>query len=135
MSELVTLLIVLGVVAGVIGLFILGKYLIKKGIVDEDDVPEIVDDGKAIVNFAYIFAISAGFNKDDADKIKGIIFDTLEYINTLSPSVSIENKKKEAIEYINDLCLAFEIPVDDNKQIIIEQIVDVMFNYLEKKMG
>lgn len=115
-----------------VGVGILMNYLKQNNKHSNEEISDKIDIAKIVVNFTAATARSMGLC-NDTKKLEYIAIDTLEYMRT----VNTGNKEviiDEGIIKAKEMCLVFDIELDEDKEFIIESIVRAGYNlYIKYK--
>jgi hypothetical protein len=123
-------LIIAGILIVAIGLFLGGRYFIKKYPKISNDVIEQMDNSIVASVVVSELLVKFGCKSKKLDIIKNAIVDSLEYIKIMNID-NVDTKIEEAFIYINDLLLNFGIKLSEDEQKIIKSIVTITLKTLK----
>lgn len=123
-----TILYVILACIGTVGLIISIAYITKKFNVDTDKLIAILDPLETVFKFIRLVLIDMGIQEDELEIYSSTIFDTLEYLKTLDPTISKESRIEEAIAYCEGLLIKFGIELNETRTQIIRQLIPTLWN-------
>lgn len=118
---------------GLVGLTVLGTWILKKLNINTEDLLNGIDVGRSIIAFAnkLLKTMNIDETKFDVDFYSDLIFDALDYVRSFGDEVTKEEKIASALDYINDVAESFDAHLDDNDIDILETVVILCFNMVE----
>lgn len=118
---------------GLVGLTVLGTWILKKFNINTEDLLNGIDVGRSIIAFAnkLLKTMNIDETKFDVDFYSDLIFDALDYVRSFGDEVTKEEKIASALDYINDVAESFDAHLDDNDIDILETVVILCFNMVE----
>lgn len=125
-----SILYVILISVAVIGLAILFYYLKRKHNIKNEDIFNGLDKTEMLVNFGIAIAKDMEFgDANTIENLKEILLETLEYIKII---IDNENDSdviiNEAILKAKEMCLVFDIELNDEREHIIKAIITATFN-------
>lgn len=98
------------------------------------DVSRNIETSKDIINFIKITAKELGFGaSEEIDKVSNIVLKTLDYIDTLSNTMYLNDKILKASVVAIDMCKQANIEVDENREYIIKKMITMSYILLESQ--
>jgi len=118
---------------GLVGLTVLGTWILKKRNINTEDLLNGIDVGRSIIAFAskLLKTMNIDETKFDVDFFSDLIFDALNYVESFGDEISKEQKTAEIIDYINDIAESFDEHLNDNDIEILETVVILCLNMVE----
>ena len=108
------------------------RRIMKKYNIKSEELTEGIDITKTISQVIKITAKELNFGSDEQiNKIADIVIDSLEYIKTLANSTTKDEKVQAGIKHVEDLCMSFEIELDEDKMFVITTLMQLGVNLLE----
>jgi len=119
------IVLALGVVVGVV-------LLMKKFNISPKQLTEGIDISKTISIIIKITAKELNFvNDESVDEIANIVIDSLDYIRTIANDATKEEKVQAGIQYVEELCLSFEIEMNEDRMFVATTLLQLGINLLE----
>ena len=126
-----TILYVIGISLGVIGISILVKFLLNKYDINLIDLLRGIDIFKTAMIFIKLCLKEAGIPQEDLKKYSQLIMDSLQYITSLPNEIPKQEKIEEGVKYAIELCEVFGLEMNLDRKIIIEDIFTAAYNLIE----
>lgn len=123
-----SILYIILVCIGVVGLIIFITWLLKKLKIDPEKIAVILDPMETIIKFTKIVLIDMGIPEKDVIFYTDICIDTLEYLKTLPENVGKETRISEGIVYAKEVLEAFDIELTPVRIELIETIIPALWN-------
>jgi hypothetical protein len=125
-----SILYVILISVAVIGLAILFYYLKRKHNIKNEDIFRRLDKTEMLISFGIAIAKDMDFgNTNTIENLKEVLLETLEYIKII---IDNENDSdviiNEAILKAKEMCLVFDIELNDEREYIIKAIITATFN-------
>ena len=114
---------ILGFVVIVFGFAYGFTYLLRKKVIDKNDVIKSVDITKTVIISCGAFLANSKFDNDKVKVIIGLIGETLDYINVLSGDLGKDEKIKNGMELVRELCVEDGISLTDDEFNAIESVL------------
>lgn len=125
---------IIGITLIVIFVVFLVDYLMKKRDISFLDLLDGTDKIKTALRLAKLVAKENGyFEKDERmEELFDVITDGVFYIESNFDETTSEDKIKNGIEYVKDVCLGLDIELTDERNEIIEVTFTIVYSYMLK---
>ena len=126
-----TILYVIGISLGVIGIGALVRFVLNKYDISLADLIRGIDIFKTALVFINLCLKEAGIPQEDLEKYSQLIVDSLQYIVSLPNEIPKQEKINEGVKYAIELCDVFDLDVSLDRKVIIEDIFTAAYNLIE----
>lgn len=116
---------------GVVGLALVVSFLINKYKINTKNYLDGINTTQIIITLIKSIAKDMGIEEELIAKISYIVNSTLEFMRNLPEEYSKEQKIANGFKLAKELCVSFEIEMNEEREYILKTLITVGFNTYE----
>ena len=120
---------------GVFGLAFSISYLITKYQIDTKSYLDGINTTETVIALIRSIARDMGVEEELISKISHIVNSVLEFMRNMPEGTPKEVRIAEGIDLAKDLCVSFEIELNEDREYILKTLITVGFNVYETLQG
>lgn len=119
----------------VVALALVVSFVIKKYNISTKDYLDGIDVTSMVISLTRSIARDMGVEEELVAKISHIVNLTLEYMRNLPEETPKEVKIDDGVALAKELCLSFEIELNEDREYILRTLITVGFNVYKTLQG